>query len=827
MKNRFQRIREIRNLPSASLRVIFFGLVMLSGMGALAAKLWKEQTAQHAKWVGKIKSVGKVIVRIPSNRGDILDRNGWVLAENRASYGVDFYLPEMVEAMKDTVKERNKEKLAKLHEEGKHLTKKEIEETLEKLPLREVDVARGEMMARVSIPHIVTIIKNEVQPKLYRLGLDDDPAAKLDFNASILEKHYFAREHVPFAFLENVKFDTVAKISENDLGLAGVDPCMRPVRHYLYGAFACHMLGYVGNTKDEAEEADYYTTNDRGEKKPAFDYYKADIVGQYGIEKHCDKWLRGKPGQRILERSAKGKTGAETGRIEPTPGNNVYLTIDARIQMSAEKALRESGVGRAAVVVVDPNNGDILAMACVPNYDANTFVEKLDELEQDETDPLTPRCTQSYPPGSTFKQITALAGLRGGISPTKTWSCTGGVTYGNRLMKCTGSHGSMNMSDGIMKSCNSYFYQMSNAIGTGSKDGFAQVEAVGQALGLGMKSGLPLDGETAGLLPGPKYFTSKGLLSEMDSGGQLANTSIGQGKVSVSPLQMAMITASVANGGKSYYPRLVSRVVDSERNDVRDENGELVVPVEPKLRANLLDIGLKASDIEILRKGMWRVVNDGGGTGQGAKIKGIEVAGKTGTAQVSRRLNERDAKGNWVTSKDYHVWFTEFAPYKDTRFAICVMVESGGDKARGGSVAAPIATKVMREALALVALDKKEESDEKLRPALLTAVAGNFTPVSRVTMAADGTLSKIVADGFKDERPGAPRATDDEPMDHDENAPVLDRKRTEAAIAAKKAADARGTMKASDKPVRQPTWFERTVLGRKPISSPSEQPRTR
>ena len=823
MKDRFQRIKEIRNLPSVSLRIISLALLMLSAMGALAAKLWHEQMTESEKWRKRIKTSSEVTVRIPSIRGDIRDRNGWPLVENEASYGVDFYFPQMVESMKDTVKGRNHEKIAEAQKAGRRVAKDELVE----LPLREEELTRDGMRKKVKIPDIVSIINTEVKPKLDALGLsEDDPAASLEYYSEDLEKHYLAREHVPYTFLENVKFSTVARISENDVGLPGVEVCVRPMRRYLYGAFGCHMLGYVGRPEDESKEPDYLQAN--GEK--TFDYYKSDIVGRASIEKYCDKWLRGKPGKRVLERSAKGKIGAEVERIQPTPGNNVYLTIDARIQMIAEQTLREAGVGRAAAVVVDPNNGDILAMACVPSYDPNTFVEQLNAMNEDNTDPLLPRYVQCYPPGSTYKQVTALAILRSGISPYKTWNCTGGVKFG-KFMKCTGSHGPRDLWGAIMKSCNSYFYQMSNNIGGNGnpKDGFEQMEAVGQALGLGMTSGLPIDGEEPGVLPGPKYFASKGLLSEMDSGGHLANASIGQGKVEVSPLQMAMITATVANGGKSYYPRLVSRVVDNDRNDVRDENGELVVPIEPRLRANLLEMGLKASDIEVVRRGMSKVVNDPYGTGQKAKIKGIEVAGKTGTAQAYRLEKTVDENGRTKSEKkdDYRVWFTEFAPYKEPKYAICVMVESGGTKARGGSVAAPIATKIMRESLALIAFDKKNEGDEKFRPAFLGAVAGSFATINEVKVSDDGSLTKMVADAFKDQPPGAPRADDDEHIERDENAPIDRRKRTEANVTAKKAADARGSTQPSAKPVRQPTWFERAILGRKPNSPTTEQPRTR
>ena len=824
MKRRFQRIREIRSLPSISLRILTLAVLMLAGLGVLAAKLWKEQIVNGEKWRKRIRGSSTVTVRIPSVRGDILDRNGWPLVDNQASYGVDFYFPQMVDAMKDAVNERNLAKKREAHLAGRKLSKDELEE----LPLIETEVTRDGMRKKVKVADIVSIINSEVQPRLDALGLtENDPAVNINYDSKDLETHYRSREHVPFTFLQNVKFDTVAKICENDLGLPGVEVCVRPVRRYIYGAFACHLLGFVGGPEDEIKEPDYF----KADGTKTFDYYKSDIVGRGSLEKFCDKWLRGKAGMRILERSARGKIGGEKERIEPIPGNNVYLTLDARIQMIAEKTLREAGVGRAAAVVVDPNNGDVLAMASAPSYDANMFASitdaQLHDLKEDKTTPLLSRCFNCYPPGSTYKEVTALAILRSGISPYKKWNCTGGATYGKRRMKCTGSHGPLDMWGAIKKSCNSYFYQISNSMGESPRDGFANIEAVGEALGLGMTSGLPISGEDPGVLPGPKYYTAKGLISEIDSSGQLANTAIGQGKVIASPLQIAMVTATMANGGKCYAPRLVSRVVDNHKNDLRDENGNLVVPVEPRLRANLLDIGLKASDIEVVRRGMWEVVNGEGGTGRRAKIPGVEVAGKTGTAQASR-IGEKDENGKPKIEKDYRVWFTSFAPYKDPKYAICVMVESGGDKATGGKVAAPIATKIMRESLALIALDQKDEADRKFRPNFLNAVAGNFTAVSEVSVSEDGSLNKIVAAAFEDHPPGTPRADEDDRMEHAEDAPIEARKKVDANIAARKAADARGTMKKPSNSTRQPTWFERTFLGKKPTAPPAGQsPRPR
>jgi penicillin-binding protein 2 len=227
----------------------------------------------------------------------------------------------------------------------------------------------------------------------------------------------------------------------------------------------------------------------------------------------------------------------------------------------------------------------------------------------------------------------------------------------------------------------------------------------------------------------------------IESSGNIANTSIGQGMVQCSPLQIAMMSATVANGGTSYYPRLISRVVDSEGNDVRDADGNLSVPVEPRIRANLREFGLTPTQIEVVRRGMWKVVNDPGGTGSRAAIKGVEVAGKTGTAQFKREIKP----GEFV--KDNRVWFTCFAPYNQPKYAVCVMVE--GAKS-GGGVAAPIVQKILKESLAL-------EAGYDPKVTWLNPAQGSFDPIEQITLKDDGSLTKLVATAFQntDQRPDA------------------------------------------------------------------------
>jgi penicillin-binding protein 2 len=631
--------------PSAEWRVIFLAFVMLCGLGVLVTKLWWEQVARGAMWTKKIANRSEVTVRIPSVRGEIRDRNGVTLVANRASYEVDFYLPDMVRGYRDN--------------HGR-------------VPINEYLATVRQMKKKMKEPDIVQIVNDDVQTRLDELGL------RQDYNSERLQKHYRNDTLVPFTYQEEVNFQTIARFSEHDVGLPGVEIAVRPVRQYVYGALAAHLLGYVGAPPhiDELPDVKNYT------------FYQPDVEGKSQIELAYDKWIRGTPGVRVMTRNVKGVIEGELRRDPPKQGNNIYLTIDARIQYIAERALRLSGIGRGAAVVVNPKNGEILAMATVPSYDPNIFIPSVSKddwkvLNDDETDPLTNRAIQSYAPGSTYKTVTALAGLRAGIPATRTYNCSGGVTYGNKYMKCWiadkgGSHGTLNLPDALKNSCNCFFYQW------GNDAKIENIDAVGGQLGLGKKSGIPLTGESPGILPSPEWLR---MISPTErwSQGYTANTSIGQGFVLASPLQMAMVTATIANRGISYEPRLVLKVVDQQGVDVKDEDGKLVAPPEPKVRADLHAVNITDQQIEAVREGMRRVVD--GGTGKRAQIKGITVAGKTGTAQFWRG-----------TKKDNHTWFITFAPYDDPKYAICVMVQ--GAKS-GGGVSAPIAQKIMEECFAL------------------------------------------------------------------------------------------------------------------------------
>jgi penicillin-binding protein 2 len=680
-------------------RIFFLAVAMLLGFGALIAKLWWEQVARGPIWAKKIAGRSEVTVRIPSVRGEIRDRNGITLVTNRASYEVDFYLPDMVRGYKQ-------------------------QHPKEKLPTKTYRGSVRSMARDKSEADIVTIVRESVQPRLQELDL------AVDFNSEDLTRHYRNDTEVPFTYRDEIDFKTLARFSEHNVGLPGVDVALRPVRQYVYGALAGHLLGYVGAPNEIENLPDVRD----------YSFYQPDVEGKSQVEKALDRYIRGKPGVRVLQRNVKGQIEGEIRREEPKQGANVYLTIDARIQYIAEQALRKA-VGRGAAVVVNPNNGEILAMATVPNYDPNQFIPSINandwqRLTKDETDPLTNRAIQGYAPGSTYKAVTGLAGLRKGLGKNTSFNCSGGVTYGAKFMKCwvlaqhMAPHGTLTLSDALKVSCNAFFYQY------GNEAGIDNIVATGKALGLGEPTGLPLTGEDPGILPGPDWLRSVSP-NERWSSGYTANVSIGQGSVEASPVQMAMVTATIANRGISYSPKLIHRVIGQDERDVKDDDGKLVISPQPQIRANLRDAGITAEQIELIRRGMWKVVNEPGGTGKKAQVKGVEVAGKTGTAQFWR--------GN---VKDNHTWFICFAPYQEPKYAICVMVQ--GAKS-GGGVSAPIAQKILEESLAL-----EQGFDPQI--ARLEPAVGSFAQIEAVDYKnADAAVAKLAA---------AAGAEDEETADH-------------------------------------------------------------
>ncbi len=738
------------------LRIQFLGLLMLLGMGALGLRLWWIQVAHGADWTAQIRGSSQATVRIPSVRGEIRDRNGLTLVQNRASYEVDFYLPEMVKGYR---------------------------ERFGSPPLSEHRAIINGMPKDVKEPDIIRIVNDGVVPRLNDLDM------ARDYNAGQLQRHYRNETEVPYSYIKDIDFPTMAKFSEHDVGLPGVDIAIKPVRSYVYGALAAHLLGYVGPPDDtNKEEARKYT------------FYQGDMEGKSNVEKAMDDYLRGQPGVRYLRRNAKGVIDGVLREDPPKQGANVLLTIDARIQAIAEEALR--AIGRGAAVVIDPNNGNVLAMASVPSFDPNTFIPSIKAkdwkaLQKDESDPLVNRAISALPPGSTFKIVTSLAGLRRNLANAR-FNCSGGVSYGDHYFKCWVAekhytHGTLGLADAIKVSCDAFFYQYGNAAGIQS------IDEVGKMLGLGEESGIHLTGEQPGILPGPEWMQVHHP-QERWSQAQTANVSIGQGYTLVSPLQLAMAYATVANGGVCYYPRLVDKVLNQNGSPALDEKGRPVVPATHVVRTDLRE-EFSSSQIDTVRKGLWKVVNEEGGTGGRARLKEVVVAGKTGTAQASDRGH-----------KDTIAWFACFAPFDHPKYVVAAMVQGGE---HGGSVACPIADRIMERALAL------DEGKFDLQIAWL-APAHKPNPFQ---------LIKDVT--FKDSGPNSGGA-DEENADDSQNAdvqmaaaggsPDVEPEADAQGKVANRSRVARAVSVAQ--PQRQPNFFERLFgIKHQPASQPNQGPR--
>ena len=656
--------------------------VIAAAMLLLIGRMWYVQIIKGPAYKARIKGHSQLTVRLPAVRGEICDRNGVPLVENRASMEVEFYLPDIVRAWKE--------------EHGS-------------VPKRRYWGLDHGMRALKEEADIVKIVNESIVPRLEKLGLAGD------YNTRKLQVHYRDNAEVPFVYRQDLDFETMARFSENNLDLPGVTVTLKPVRHYVYGALAPHLFGYVGVPKEINKE-----------EASQFNFYQPDIEGKAQIEEAYDDVLRGTPGTRFLQRNAHGVIDGETSRIEPKQGAKVCLTIDARIQQIVEKALRV--VGRGAAVVLDPNSGEILAMASVPSFDPNQFVPSIskadwEKLAKDQTDPLMNRAINAYAPGSTFKLCTALAGLRAGVGG-KEFDCSGGVQYGDKFMKCwvltakpqKPPHGHQDLSEAIKNSCNAYFFQYGNAAG------IDQIDAVGGMLGLGKKTDLPLNNVASGILPGPSWL-AQNYPREHWSPGHTANVSIGQGYVLATPLQMAMVAMAVANSGTVYQPRLIDKVIAQDGTILKQD------PV--KVQADITkEGGFTAEQIEKVRKGMWKVVNADGGTASKARLKNYVVAGKTGTAQFWRGRE-----------KDNHTWFLCFAPYDNPRYVVGVFVQ--GAKS-GGSVSAPIAAKILEQIFAM-------EGGQEVKLEALAPAQGNFQHLAGIDFSKEfpsqyGTDTEAVPD---------------------------------------------------------------------------------
>ena len=453
-------------------------------------------------------------------------------------------------------------------------------------------------------------------------------------------------------------------IESHRLDLPGVMIQVESQRNYPGGVTAAHLLGYVGEISPEQLE------------KPEFaDLHQGSVVGQYGVEKSFDKHVRGQAGQKSVEVDALGHEKKAAVVERPQAGNDLYLTIDIRLQKVAESLLGEES---GAIVALDPTNGDILAMASRPAFDPNILSRELTpkqwvEIVQDEGRPLNNRASQGqYPPGSTFKVPMAVAALETRtMSPSSTVHCTGGYQFGRRLYHDwkAGGHGSMDLHDALVHSCDVYFYTV------GQRMGIDVMAEYGRDFGLGQGTGVELPSERSGIMPSSAW--KQKARNEAWLPGETISAAIGQGYVTVTPLQMASLIGTVANDGVNYRPRLVQAVMDRVTGNLQ----ELPAVARGKVSA-------KPETFRVIKEALADVVKVG--TATRAKSPLVTIGGKTGTAQVAalRTGPEKDIPKKF---RD-HAWFVAFAPVESPKIAVAVLAEHMG---HGGSAAAPLAKEVI------------------------------------------------------------------------------------------------------------------------------------
>jgi penicillin-binding protein 2 len=467
----------------------------------------------------------------------------------------------------------------------------------------------------------------------------------------------------------DLDFGGVAAIETHRLELPGVSLRITPRRTYPEGPVLAHALGYVG----EVSPAEL-------EETPKGVYRQGDLIGKSGLEKVWESDLRGVNGGQQVEVDAIGRQIRVLDELEAVPGNTLVLSIDLDLQHAAEAALGEQ-VG--AIVALDPQNGDLLAMVSRPSYDPNQFADGITAAEwrgliEHPRRPLSARATQGqYPPGSTFKIVLAAAALEEGIiNPFTRIRCGGHYRFGGRDFRCwkKGGHGSVDVHAALVQSCDVFFYQIGQRLGV---DTIAQYA---RAFGLGEPTGVRLENEKGGTIPDSEWKRQR--FSQPWYAGETLSVAIGQGYVTATPLQMAHLIGATATGVR-FRPRLVRQI--------ESPDGEPVRVFEPE---EIGELPLRKTVLAQVREGLEGVVNGAGGTGKRAALPGIRVAGKTGTSQVVSLGRQRLKAHQMPWRHRDHAWFVAYAPAENPTVAVAALVEhaDGG----GGAVAAPMVSQVLQ-----------------------------------------------------------------------------------------------------------------------------------
>ncbi len=498
-------------------------------------------------------------------------------------------------------------------------------------------------------------------------------ATSLGITPQDVEARFEKGKVIPFArpipIAEDLTMAQVASIQAQSLSFPelNVEPVQR--RNYPYGTMAAHVIGFIGEVSEK----------DLGQHQGL---KQGDLIGKRGVEMMYDEYLRGKDGTQYWEYDSHGRRLAEmrSSRQDPAAGSNVYLSLDFDLQRRAEQYFVENEfVG--AVVALDPRNGEVLAMVSSPEFNPNVYSKRFtpDTWKLISSNPFKVELNRSiqglYSPGSVFKTVMAMAGLAEGvIGPGTTFNCGGSGVFFGRRFRCwrRQGHGELAVINGIKVSCDIFFYNV------GARLGIDKIAKWATNLGFGQISKIDLDGEKAGIVPSTEWASQKQHRKWYPS--ETISVSVGQGPLIVTPLQTAVMMAAIANGGTIYRPHVV-RMIERTRPDGSLERLQVANEI-------LRKVNLPSNALELVRTGLWKVVNEEGGTAGNARVTGLDIAGKTGTAQVIAQSGWFSTAGLPFMQRD-HAWFVSYATKDAPQMVVTVFVEHAGQ--HGGTDAAPLA----------------------------------------------------------------------------------------------------------------------------------------
>ncbi|HEY5658481.1 MAG TPA: penicillin-binding protein 2 [Myxococcota bacterium] len=591
-------------------RIPFVAVFIVLTLGVFFARLFQLQLVQTDDLRQRSQSNYVRTLRLEAPRGDILDREGRVLATTRPAFG------------------------------------------LEVIPH---DVSHAELTYAV----LALLIDRDAAELSERVG---SPSGRRRFQ--------------PVRLAADLSYDQRARVESHLYALPGVVSDVRPRRHYVEGELAAHVMGYLGEIQREQLATRRFAN-----------YRQGEVIGQAGVESLLQAELRGRAGGRNLVVDVAGRVVDVLEEIDPLPGGRVTLTLDRDLQRAAEEGFLPDVLGEpakiGAAVALDVRTGDVLALVSKPSFDPNDFAGGIDAatwnaLVSDERRPIQNRAISGqYPPGSTYKSILAAAGLEEKrVDPEKKVFCPGSYRLGRRAYRCwkRGGHGWVDLRRALVESCDVYFYQLGLELGIDRLAFFAR------GFSLGRLTGIALPQEKPGLVPTSAWKERR--FGEPWLKGETVSASIGQGFNLVTPLQLAVAYAAIANGGQLVKPRLVLQTEDMEGNSTPGLAPEVLgtLPVAPE-------------HLERVREALEAVVEEPGGTGGRARVRGVRVAGKTGTAQVVALEQTEDLEEHEVAfhHRD-HAWFVGFAPADAPEIVVAALVEHGG---HGGSAAGPVVQRVL------------------------------------------------------------------------------------------------------------------------------------